>query len=85
MFTVGDILTWEFHVLTDYAVADDGLAHIKYEYWDATKKTVGLLSQDIALQECQNGGCVTVPEPSTLLLLGTGLAAVGIRRRRQTK
>jgi len=36
-----------------------------------------------ALNESINGGVATVPEPATLLLLGTGLAAIAARRLRK--
>ena len=83
-FTIGETLTWTFHIVTD-APLGDGTGHIKYRYVDDEGKQVaGLLSQDIPLQTCINGECDTpvIPEPGTLMLLGSGLI-FGARRLRQ--
>ena len=83
-FTIGDTLTWTFHVTTTGPLGD-GTGHIKYRYVDAEGKQVaGLLSADLPLQTCINGQCDTpvIPEPGTLMLLGSGLI-FGARRLRQ--
>ena len=53
----------------------------------ATPQTMGSFStpdgSGLSHISFYDGDGVTVPEPSTLLLLGTGLAAVGLRRRRR--
>lgn len=84
-FTIGDTLTWIFRASTNDPLGD-GIGHFKFEYRDATgKKVAGLLSQNIALQDCRAGGCdnITVPEPASLVLLAAGLFGVAARVRRR--
>jgi hypothetical protein len=78
-FTSGDILSWTFQF--DSAGPLNSLAHLKYRYVDSKGKKIGDLGS-FDLSGTPSTTPTPVPEPSSLLLLGVGLLAVGVSRRR---
>ena len=70
-FLAGDILSWVFQFDTLDALS--GTASIKYLYEDVNGKKVGSLGS----------WTINVPEPSTLILLGSGLIGLGILGRKR--
>jgi len=85
--SVGGILVWvfEIEVATGTLLTPPDLASIKARYVDDDREKVGdLVSENIPLQD---EPFIPIPEPPTLLLLGSGLAGLalaGSRRRTRT-
>ena len=78
---VGGILAWTFdQTINNNTLITSPLGDsIKARYVDANGNKVGaLVSEAITLQ-------TRVPEPSTLLLLGSGLAGLGLRGRKRMR
>jgi hypothetical protein len=82
---VGGILGWVFDIqVNNGALFTDLLeSSIKVEYVNSAGDKVGaLVSENITLQVPPPP--LLIPEPGTLSLLGLGLVALGLRRRRKT-
>jgi hypothetical protein len=79
----GTLLAFTFDQTVDNGTLDTSLngAHIKTRYLDANGNQIGpMVSEDITLQ-LGTSPLTGVPEPSTSLLLGAGLAAVSFFAR----
>lgn len=73
---------------TDALSSTSESSDLKVQFTDAQGNKVGtLISQPITFTACTgtcSGGGGSVPEPASVILLGTGLAALVARRRRHT-
>jgi PEP-CTERM motif-containing protein len=79
-FTVNSLGSWAdaSNVLTDNGSGFKAAAHVY-----ATTAPASPTNGAIATGFVANGGTPTIPEPTTMLLLGLGLAGAGVVRRRR--
>lgn len=65
-------------------IMSTGPADVRLSFSDPGNDNVGYILDNVAFS-CTGGQCASVPEPGVLALLGTGLLAMGVARRRRRR